>query len=358
MAGINVRIEAVRSRLIESGLDALVVQSGVNRRYLSGFTGSAGALVIGLHNAWIMVDFRYVEQAARQASEYTQIQFRNLNESLAALMGEQGFARAGFEAGHTSVQAYNKLKADVPDVTWVPTEQWIETARGRKDKTELANMQRAIDLADDAWEYIQGVLQPGRSEREIALELEFYMRRRGADRLAFDSIVASGPNGSLPHAVPTERPLQTGDLVTLDFGCVLDGYCSDITRTVAIGAVDPKAKDLYELVLSAQLAGLAAVSPGKTGIEVDAVARQVITDAGYGEYFGHGLGHGIGLEVHEEFPRLSPRGEVVLQPGMVCSVEPGVYLPGWGGIRIEDLVVVTDDGCRVLTRSDKQLRTL
>lgn len=352
------RIEAVRTRLAEEQLDALLVQSAVNRRYLSGFTGSAGALVISRKAAWILVDFRYVEQAAQQAPNFNQVQFSNLNSSLATLLSENDLRRVGFEAGHLTVKGYAQLKDDVPDVEWVATEQWIEQARGCKDESELQSMQRAIDLADDAWEYIQTLLEPGRTEREIALELEFFMRRNGAERLAFDPIVASGPNGSLPHAVPTDRALQSGDLVTLDFGCVLDGYCSDMTRTIAIGKAEPKVKELYELVLAAQMAGLAAVGPGKTGREVDAVARQVIADAGYGEYFGHGLGHGIGLEVHEEFPRLSPRGEVVLQPGMVCSVEPGVYLPGWGGIRIEDLVVVTENGCRVLTRSDKQYREL
>lgn len=355
MADVTRRLEVIRERLQEDGIDALLVQSAINRRYLSGFTGSAGALVISPQRAWILVDFRYVEQAKAEAPSFELIHFDALLPRLGQLFQEAGIERVGFEAAHVSVASLQSLKQEIPNIDWVPTVDWVERARGRKDPVELATMQQAIDLADEAFEHILGYLQPGRTEKEIALELEFYMRRRGAERLAFSTIVASGPNGALPHAVPTERELKRGDLVTLDFGCVVDGYASDLTRTVAIGAVDDRGRELYELVLEAQRTGIQAVRPGRLGKEVDAEARGVIEQAGYGEYFGHGLGHGVGLAVHEEFPRLSTRGEVKLEPGMVCSVEPGVYIPGWGGIRIEDLVVVTSDGCKVLSRSNKEL---
>lgn len=349
------RLGAIRKRLAESGLDALLIQSPINRRYLSGFTGSAGALVISRDDAWILVDFRYVEQAKVQAPSFHQVKFDNLLESMASVLKEAGLKRVGFEATHVSVQTHTQLTTKVPEADWVPTSQWVEEVRGIKDASELAVMQRAIDIADQAFTHILGFLAPGRTELEVALELEFFMRKAGAQSLSFATIAASGPNGALPHASPSDRALQKGDLITLDFGCVVDGYASDMTRTVAIGSVDERGKELYDLVLRAQMAGIEAVRPGRRGKEVDAVSRDVIAQAGYGEFFGHGLGHGVGLEVHEEFPRLSVRGEVELQPDMVCSVEPGVYIPGWGGIRIEDLVVVTPDGCRVLSHSDKHL---
>lgn len=355
VANISRRLEMVRAKLKETSLDALLVQSSVNRRYLSGFTGSAGALVIGRERAWILVDFRYVEQAKTEAPDFELLRFDTILPRLAELFQAAALKRVGFEAAHVSVVDLQRMEQDIPDVDWVPTEAWVEEIRGSKDADELAVMQQAIDLADEAFEHILGFLTPGRTEKEVALELEFFMRRRGAERLAFPSIVASGPNGALPHAVPSDRALEQGDLVTLDFGCVVDGYASDMTRTVAIGKVDERGRELHDLVLEAQLTGIRAVRPGRLGKEVDAEARSVIEQAGYGEYFGHGLGHGVGLEVHEEFPRLSTRGEVELKPGMVCSVEPGVYIPGWGGIRIEDLVVVTSEGCRVLSRSNKEL---
>lgn len=355
MSHVAPRLAAVRRRLQDEGLDALYVQSAVNRRYLTGFTGSAGLVVIGRERAFLLVDFRYVEQAKVQAPSFEHVKLQDDPEDLIRLLREQGFKRVGFEAEHLSVHDYQELTAHAPEIEWVPTVKWVEAVRGIKDAAELAAIQRAVDLADAAFTYILSFLRPGRTEKEIAFELETYMRRSGAQGIAFPTIVASGPNGALPHAVPTDRKLAVGDLVTLDFGCVVDGYASDMTRTVAIGRADARARELYDLVLRAQRAGVAAVRPGRLGKEVDAVARGIIAEAGYGEYFGHGLGHGIGLEVHEEFPRLNKKGEVELAPGMVCSVEPGVYIPGWGGIRIEDLVVVDPDGCRVLTRSPKDL---
>lgn len=352
------RLQAIRERLRDEALDAMIIQSPINRRYMSGFTGSAGTLVISQHHTWLLVDFRYVEQAKAQVDTIQVERVDKPLEDLGRLLADHQLHRVAFEAGHLTVHEHQRLAEVVNQVRWEPRVDWIETLRGVKDDEEVAAIQKAVDVADAAFEHIIDFLRPGVTEREVALELEFFMRRKGAESLAFPSIVASGPNGALPHAVPSDRRIERGDLVTLDFGCVVDGYCSDITRTVAIGDPDAKSRDLYALVLRAQLAAMEAIQPGVEAREVDRVARDIISEAGYGDYFGHGLGHGLGMNVHEEFPRLSPRGEVVLQPGMVSSVEPGIYIPGWGGIRIEDLVVVTETGCRILTQSSKELMTL
>lgn len=352
------RLQAIRERLRDEALDAMIIQSPINRRYMSGFTGSAGTLVISQHHTWLLVDFRYVEQAKAQVDTIQVERVDKPLEDLGRLLADHQLHRVAFEAGHLTVHEHQRLAEVVNQVRWEPRVDWIETLRGVKDDEEVAAIQKAVDVADAAFEHIVDFLRPGVTEREVALELEFFMRRKGAESLAFPSIVASGPNGALPHAVPSDRRIERGDLVTLDFGCVVDGYCSDITRTVAIGDPDAKSRDLYALVLRAQLAAMEAIQPGVEAREVDRVARDIISEAGYGDYFGHGLGHGLGMNVHEEFPRLSPRGEVVLQPGMVSSVEPGIYIPGWGGIRIEDLVVVTETGCRILTQSSKELMTL
>jgi len=351
--GVNQRIERLRQRF-EGEVDAFITSHPANRRYLTGFTGSAGTVVVGRDRAFLLVDFRYVEQAKAQAQGVEIVHFDDLHRSLAQLLSEVKARRVAFEAAHVTVAGERKLREAVPDVAWEPAENWVEELRAVKEPREIEAIQAAVDLADRAFSYIVERLR-GRTEREIALDLEFFMRREGASKLAFDTIVASGPNGALPHAVPTDRVVTEGDLVTLDFGAVVDGYCSDITRTVAVGKADGRQREIYQLVLEAQRTGVAAVRPGRTGREVDAEAREVIARAGHGEHFGHGLGHGVGLEVHERPPVLSKLGEEVLQEGMVTSVEPGVYISGWGGVRIEDLVVVTGDGCRTLTRSPKDL---
>ena len=350
---MNERIERVRERMKELGLEALVVASPFNRRYLSGFTGTAGTLVVGLEEVELLTDFRYTEQAAKQAPGVRVVEVDDPLEGLARSLERLKARRAGYESHLLTVKSLRQWEERVK-VEWAPVDALVEALRGRKEPREIERIEAAVRLADRAFEYILPRLR-GRTEREVAFDLEFFMRKEGAERLAFPPIVASGPNGSLPHAVPTDRVISDGDLVTLDFGAVVDGYCSDMTRTVAVGKADGRQKEIYSLVLAAQRRGVEATRPGRLGKEVDAEARRVIEEAGYGERFGHGLGHGVGLEIHEEFPRLSKRGEVRLEPGMVTSVEPGVYIPGWGGVRIEDLVVVEDGGCRVLTQSTKEL---
>ena len=357
---IRSRVERLQALLAEAGLDGLVVVGRTNVRYLSGFSGSSGVLVVSRSPSAapvLVTDFRYVEQAAQQAPGTRVVQFRDqLVEALGPVLAELGLEKVGFEADHLSYLQATRWMEALPGVRWVPVEQQVESVRAIKEREELEAVRQAVALTDRAFEYLLREMKAGMTEREIAWRLEVFLRGQGAERLAFPTIVASGPNGALPHAAPTDRALQPGDLVVLDFGCVVGGYCSDMTRTVVVGPeVPPRAREVYELVRRAQQAGVEAVRPGPTGREVDAAARSVIEQAGLGDRFGHGLGHGVGLEVHEPIPRLAPSAQTVLQAGMLTSVEPGVYVPGWGGVRIEDLVLVTPDGHEVLTGSTKEL---
>lgn len=350
------RLERLRAVLAQEGVPALLVGSPYNRRYLSGFWGTAGYVLITAERQLLLVDFRYVEQAREQAPGFEVRRFDRFGETLGQVLGELGLNEVGFEQAHVTYQQLEGFKAAREEVTWKPVGPVVEALRAVKEPQELERIQEACRLADAAFERILQVLRPGMTEREVALELEFFMRREGAEATSFDSIVAAGPRGALPHARPTDAVLQEGQFVVLDFGCVLDGYCSDMTRTVVIGKADSRMREIYDLVLRAQEAGIAAVRAGADQVAVDRAARAVIEAAGYGEQFGHGLGHGVGLEVHEDPPRLSHTAPSrPLEAGMVHSVEPGIYLPGWGGVRIEDLVQVTEDGCRILSHASKEL---
>ncbi len=357
---IERRVAAMRRKLQEAELDALAVVHGPNRRYLSGLASSAGVALItrsDAHPPTLLVDSRYTEQARQQAPGYRVVQHGDyLWDTLREVLESYGIRSVGFESEHMSYRQVTRWQEAIPGVRWVPVEQQVESLRAVKSPGELELLRRAVRIADEAFAAVVPALRPGMTEREVAWRLEAYMREHGAEGMAFDVIVGSGPNAALPHASPGERRLQAGDTVVLDFGCVYAGYHSDMTRTVIMGpTVEPRAREIYDLVLRAQRAGIEAVRPGATGREVDAAARQVIEAAGLGELFGHGLGHGVGLEVHEPIPRLSRVSDTVLQPGMVTSVEPGVYVPGWGGVRIEDLVLVTETGCEILTASPKDL---
>lgn len=349
------RLEQVRARMASAQLDALLISSPANRRWLTGFSGSAGSVIIGEKRAFLLVDSRYVAQAKDEAPLFEQMEYVELYLTLAEVLGDLGAKRVGFESEHVVHKSWQQLQSKVPDCEWVAVETWVEELRGIKDAHELALLTKAVAIADEAFAALLPHIRPGISERQLALKLETLLREAGAERLAFDTIVASGPRGALPHGAPTDKLLQRGELVTLDFGAVWQGYHSDITRTVGIGSVDAKQRTIYDIVQRAQEAGVTAAVPGRTGKQVDAAAREVIAVSGYGEYFGHGLGHGVGLEIHERYPRLSRLGEGLLSEGMVCSVEPGIYLPGWGGVRIEDLICVTAGAPQVLTKATKEL---
>jgi Xaa-Pro aminopeptidase len=353
----GLRAQRLAALAADEGLDGLIVGGAANLRYLTGYTGSNGlALIAGGGDLRFLTDFRYEEQAAEQvAPEFA----REIvtGELLDALAKELRPGRIGFDDTATSVRQHARLtELAGAGAELVAAGGLVERLRLVKEPGEVERIRAAAALVDEvyAWLLEQGLA--GRRERDVAVELEHEMRRLGADEPSFSSIVASGPRGALPHASPGVEKIEPGTLVTIDIGARLDGYCSDCTRTFAVGGPpDELGREVYDVVLRAQLAGLAAVQPGPTGREVDAVARAVIEEAGYGERFGHGLGHGVGIEIHEG-PRLSRRGaDMALVPGHVVTVEPGVYLPGRVGVRIEDLVVVTADGADVLSGFTKEL---
>lgn len=351
------RVERLRVLLREQSLDAILIQKDENRAYVTGFFGSAGIGIVTPTEALLLVDFRYVEQAGKEAPEFEVIRAdRQFVETLSEVVSRRGFTRVGFESDTVSFKQYQEYAAKLQPAELVPVEG-VDRLRWIKDAGELERIGQAVEIADAAFAHILRFLRPGAVERDVALEMEFFMRRHGADKEAFETIVASGPRSSLPHGRAADRVLARGDFVTLDFGAVYGHYVSDCTRTVVLGEASPRQREVYSTVLAAQQATLAGIKPGLTGKEADALARTVIAEAGFGEAFGHSLGHGVGLAVHEG-PTLSPREEAMLQAGMVVTVEPGIYLAGWGGVRVEDLVVLTPIGCDILTRSPKELLVL
>jgi Xaa-Pro aminopeptidase len=353
---VSTRADRLSERLADAGVDAVLITDLVNVRYLTGYTGSNGLALIGPDTRAFVTDFRYVEQAAEQV----EASFDRVRASVDLLEAVKdalppGELRLGFEEAHVSVREHARVRGLLPErVELVGVNGLVEGLRAVKENEEVAAIAAAAVLADAAFEQLIAGGLVGRTERELALELEFDMRRRGAEQPSFSPIVAAGAHGALPHASPRAVEVRRGELVVIDWGAQLDGYCSDCTRTVAAGEPGEHAREIYRLVLDAQMAGLDAVAPGADGRDVDAVARRLIEAAGHGEHFGHGLGHGVGLDVHEA-PRLAQRSDSVLEAGNVVTVEPGVYLPGELGVRIEDLVLVTDAGRQVLTHLSKEL---
>ncbi|MDD2234217.1 MAG: Xaa-Pro peptidase family protein [Desulfitobacteriaceae bacterium] len=347
------RLKNLRQKMQTEGIDAFFSIVPENRCYLSGFTGSAGCLLILPERAFLLTDFRYIEQANQEAIGFKVIKIiNNMFASLALIT--QGAKRLGFEGDYLNYLDYCRLKEALPQTELVSLPDLVTGLRSIKDSTEISLIRTAVQIADQAWANILNQLEVGQTEEGIALDLEFTMRRAGASGASFDFIVASGKRSALPHGRASQKKIAKGEFLTVDFGAVYQGYCSDITRTVILGEPDKRQKEIYELVLAANYAGIKAVKPGLKGKEVDAVARDIIQKAGYGEFFGHGLGHAVGLSVHEG-PSLNMREEKILQPGMIVTVEPGVYIPDWGGVRIEDMVLVTEQGCEVLTQSPKGL---
>jgi Xaa-Pro aminopeptidase len=356
------RAQRLADAVAERGLDALLVTDPVNLRYVSGFSGTNGLAVVGAgaDGARVFVtDFRYVERAADEVQGFEQRRGgRDLFDSVGEALPAERPLRLGFDDAHLPVRRHRELGAALgDDVDLVPAGGMVEDLRRVKEPGELKRIRAAAALADEAFHAMLGRGLTGRTEHAVALDLEDEMRHRGATAPSFPSIVAAGPHGALPHAEPREVEIEAGTLVVIDFGALVDGYCSDCTRTVATGNLDGEAGDVYALVQRAQQAGLDAVRAGPSGRDVDAAARAVIEEGGHGEEFGHGLGHGVGLEVHEA-PRLAKSDDSALQAGNVVTVEPGVYLPGRLGVRIEDLVVVTQDGAEVLSSVDKDLITV
>jgi Xaa-Pro aminopeptidase len=348
------RADRLVDLLAERELDSLLVTDLVNVRYLTGFTGTNGACVVTPDERLFLTDSRYVEQANQQVVEFSRLEAsRELLGDLAARLS----GRAGFDDAHLSVKAHAALSDKLPDgVELVPAAGLVERLRAVKDEEELRAIRAAAQIADAAYERLRGDGLAGRAEREVARWITRFLEDAGADEVSFPPIVAAGAHGALPHASPRDVEIPRGVLVVLDLGARLEGYCSDCTRTFATGALDERPVEAYEAVLAAQQGALDEVRAGKACKEVDASAREAVKSR-LGVGFDHGLGHGVGLEVHEG-PRLAPTAEGVLEAGNVVTVEPGVYLPGEFGIRIEDLVAVTDDGCEVLTGFPKELVTV
>ena len=347
-----------RSRLTrffeDHALDCILITNLHNIRYLCGFRGSEGVLLLTRDRGWFLCDSRYTTQAAAEVGEAEILDFTSKRDTVADLIKKQGFSRVGFEAAHTTVEIFTALSASLDGCELVALGAELDDIRSCKDADELQRLENVATLSSAALMAIRPLLRPGVKEVEVALELELEMRRRGADGRAFDFIVASGVRGSMPHGVASEKTLKAGELVTIDFGAVKEGYYSDETVTIAVGDPDARQQAIHGIVKKAHDMAIAAVRPGIACKELDAVAREYIRESGYGDYFGHGLGHGVGLEIHEK-PVLSPRSDAVAVEGMVFTIEPGIYIPEFGGVRIEDTVAVTADGCRVLTQAPKDL---
>lgn len=362
-AFLESRLVKLRQAMAEKEIDALLLTDNNNVGYLSGFTGSTAYVLVASNEAILITDPRYTLRARAECPSF----------ALATASGSGGYPEAltqtlvarphlrklGFEAQHVTVAQWEKLKKESPaTLEWVATDGLVENLRMVKDADEIAAIRAAISVAETAWEQVKPLLRPGIREREFALELEFAMRRAGAESVAFETIVASGAMGAHPHHRAGERPLAPGDLVTVDWGASLDGYVSDITRTVGLAPLSTAQRELYETVLESQQRAIAAIRPGRNGKEIDAAARDFLTERGYGEEFGHSLGHSIGRQVHDG-AALSVRSEnIIMEPGMVVTVEPGVYLENWGGIRIEEDVLVTDTGHEVLTHLPNELEVI
>ncbi len=355
---ISWRVARLRSEMEALEVDGFLVSAPENRRYLSGFTGSAGYLLVTASDAVLATDFRYVEQAKTESPSYRVHRTRGGVSWMPDLLAELGVGVLGIEADHMTVASHSSMTSSLEEsdnaagVFIEETKSVVESVRAVKDASELALIQKAVEIADRAMARVAPRIEPGMTEARIAWDLEVEMRGLGADGPAFDIIVGTGPNGALPHHRADDSVVRQGDPIVIDMGASYEGYNSDLTRTFYAGSPDDEFLAIYSIVLQAQETAIREVRPGMTGKEVDEIARTVIEEAGYGEEFGHGLGHGVGLAVHER-PMVVPTSEDVIEDGMVFTVEPGIYISGWGGVRIEDMVVMENGRARILTDSPK-----
>ncbi|SDY89015.1 M24 family metallopeptidase [Tindallia californiensis] len=347
-------VNKIREWIEENRADAVLITSEANRYYLSGFTGSTGMVLITKNSQFVLSDFRYRQQVREECTDLTFL-MTDSQHSVSDHFKDLGIRIVGIEENKVSYRQAVELMNHHEKIKLVPLKNLIEKLRSIKTKDEIEKIEKAAALSDVGWEYIKQHLHPGKKEKDLALDLEIFLRRNGAENISFPVILASGHRSALPHGVASDKIIEDGDLITVDFGSIVNRYCSDMTRTLVAGQANDKQKEIYHVVLEAQTKALEAVKPGVSGKELDDIARNIITKAGYGEAFGHGLGHGVGLEVHE-LPQVSQKGITRLTPGMVITIEPGIYLPGVGGVRIEDLVLVTNEGYQVLSQSCKKLQ--
>lgn len=349
--------DKIKKVLSEKQVDAVWISDGYNIRYLSGFRSEDASLFLSGNKKVLITDSRYIVQANREAKGFEVVitsMERGYAQILAELVEQEKVKRLGFEDLHMIYSTFQSYKEKVDKVEWVPVGESVNHLRILKTEQEIEWLAKAESIGDQAFDHILGMIKPGITEIEIATELDYYMKKCGASGNSFDTIVASGVNSSMPHAIPSEKKIENGDFITMDFGCKYQGYCSDMTRTIVVGKASDEQKKLYQTVLDAQMAALNQVKAGMTGVEVDALARDVIKKAGYGEYFGHGLGHSVGLFIHED-PSANQRNGEPFQPNTILTIEPGIYLPEIGGVRIEDMIVVEKNGHRNLAHSPKNL---
>ncbi len=350
--------ERILKLLEQENVEAVLISDGYNMRYLSGFCGATGYLYLSGKQQVLMTDSRYTTQAKKEAPQFDVVEVsasQGYPQWIASCIQKDAVKSIGFEDQQMICAELKKISSQVSeDVQWKEMGEKVNQMRCIKTDQEIEKIARAEEIGDLAFQRILGDIKPGVTELTIAAKLDYYMRELGAEGNSFDTIAASGLHSAMPHAIPSEKKLEQGDFLTMDFGCRYQGYCSDMTRTVVLGKASDKQKEIYGIVLEAQTAALEQIRAGKTGAEIDKVARDIIAEAGYGDCFGHGLGHSTGLFIHEE-PRLSPKCHTVLQEQVTMTVEPGIYVPEFGGVRIEDLVVITEKGCRNLTHSPKEL---
>jgi Xaa-Pro aminopeptidase len=350
------RIKKLQEILEKENLDLLLVTFLPNVRYLSGYTGTNGLILISPHESLFLTDFRYKDQVSEQV-KYSKIVIaeRELILSLPTLsLLKPKRLKLGFEQNYLSCGTYTKLKALLPNCLLVPTENLVESLSVKKDPNEIDRIKKAVSITDRVFYEILDFVKPQVKEQDLAAEIEFRFKKYGSSAPFFETIVASGKRSALPHGVASSKRIEKGDLVTLDMGAVYDGYTADLTRTVVVGKANKKQKEVYNIVLKAQKEAISKVKPKIKARDLDKVARDIIKRAGYDKYFGHGLGHGIGGLIHDS-PLINPRNQQLLEPGMVITIEPGIYIPNWGGVRIEDDVLVTKRGCEVLTKAEKNL---
>ncbi len=351
------RLQKLRQLLAEKEIEAILISQPQNRYYLSGFDGSSGLLLITPEKAVLATDFRYIEQASQQAPDYEIFKTTgDIVDWFLKLVAGLRLRRLGFEAEHATFARYRQLSdildEEEPQLRLVPEDGLVESLRAIKEPEEVELITRAVEISDNAFDYIEGIIHTGMSEQEVAWELEKFVRENGSEPLPFNIIVASGPNSALPHAKTSSRTINAGEPVVIDMGARLGGYGSDLSRTICLGSPDKTFKKIYNTVLKAQLAAITKIEEGMTGEQADSFAREIIEQEGYDEAFGHALGHGVGLAPHES-PRLGPNSTDTLTSGMVFTIEPGIYLPGWGGVRIEDTAIIESGKIKVISKARK-----
>ena len=347
------RINSIRKSLSKSDIDTAFISSKDNIRYYSGFTGTLAFLLITEHKSIIVTDSRYTVRAQEESPDYEIYQLKSGDNWIKNSTDQIKSKVIGFEGNFVSFNMLNQLKERAnKDLIWKDYSEQISKERVIKSKSEVEKIEAAISISDRAFNAVSKEIEVGMTEKEIAWEIEKEMRILGAESISFDTIVASGLNGSKPHHSPTNKQISNGEAITIDMGAKLNGYCSDLTRTIFIGKPDEKFKKIYNIVLRSQLITIETAKDGMTGDEIDKISRDIISEEGFGEYFGHSLGHGVGLEIHEN-PGVGPNSKNEITPGMVYTIEPGIYIDGWGGIRIEDMVLMTDNGNKLLSHAEK-----